>query len=41
MKYIRQLHKYGWRHVIDTIIQLYMIVGLGIKVKSMSVRSCR
>jgi len=34
-------HKYNWCHVIDTIIQLYMIVGLGIKLKSMSVRSWR
>jgi len=28
-------------HVIDTVIQLYMIVGLGIRVKSMSVRCWR
>ena len=32
-------HRYTWCHVIDTIIQLYMIVGLGIKLKSMSARS--
>jgi len=34
-------HKYHWCHVIDTVIQLYMIVGLGIRLKSMSVRSWR
>jgi len=34
-------HKYNRYHVIDTVIQLYMIVGLGIRLKSMSVRSCR
>ena len=34
-------HKYHCCHVIDTVIQLYMIVDLGIKLKSMSVRSCR
>jgi len=37
----RLFHKYHWCHVIDTVIQLYMIVGLGIKLKSMSVRSWR
>jgi len=35
------LHKYDWRHVIDTIIHLHMIVGLGIKLNSMLVRSWR
>jgi len=34
-------HKYDWHHFIDTVFQLYRIVGLGIKLKSMSVRSCR
>ena len=35
-------HKDHWCHVIDTIIQLYMIVGLGIWLKSIvSVRSWR
>ena len=34
-------HKYNWCHVIDTVVQLYMIVGLGIRLKSMSVRSWR
>ena len=34
-------HKYHWCHVIDTVTQLYMIVGVGIKLKSMSVRSWR
>ena len=29
------LHRYNQCHAIDTIIQLYMIVGLGIKLKSM------
>jgi len=28
-------------HVIDTIVQIYMTVGLGIRLKSMSVRSLR
>jgi len=28
-------------HVIDTVVQLYVTVGLGIKLKSMSVRSWR
>jgi len=32
------LHKYNWCHVIDTVLQLYIIVDLGIKLKSMSVR---
>jgi len=32
-------HKYNWCHVIDTVIQLYMTVGLEIRLKSMSVRS--
>ena len=32
-------HRYNWCHVIDIIVQLYVIVGLGIKLKSMSVRS--
>jgi len=27
-------HKYNWCHVIDTIIQLYIIAGLRIKLKS-------
>ena len=31
--------KCNWCHVIDTVIQLYAIVGLGIRLKSMSVRS--
>jgi len=31
--------KLDWCHIIDTIIQLYIIVGMGIKLKSMSVRS--
>jgi len=30
-----------WCHVIDTVIQLYMILGLRIKLKSMSVSSWR
>jgi len=30
-----------WYHDIGTIIQFYRIVGLGIKLKSMSVRSWR
>jgi len=34
-------HKYNWCHVIDTTPQLDMTVGLGIKLKSMSVRSWR
>ena len=34
-------HKCNWCHVIDTIVQLYVTVGLGIKLKSMSVRSWR
>jgi len=34
-------HKYNWCHVIDTTPQLYTIVCLGIKLKSMSVRSWR
>jgi len=33
--------KYDWRHVVDTIFQLYMSVGPGIRLKSMSVRSGR
>jgi len=33
--------KYNWCHVIDIAPQLYMIVGLGIKLKSMSMRSWR
>jgi len=32
-------HKYNWRHVIDTILQLNMIVNVGIKLKSISLRS--
>jgi len=32
-------HKYNWCHDIDTVVQLYVTVGLGIKRKSMSVRS--
>jgi len=39
--YIYLLHKYDWCHVIDTVIQLYMIVGLGIRLKWISVRSWR
>jgi len=34
-------HKCSWCHVIDTIVQLYVTVGLGIQLKSMSVRSWR
>jgi len=34
-------HKCNWCHVIDTVTQLYVTVGLGIKLKSMSVRSWR
>jgi len=34
-------HKYNWCHVIDTAPQLYMIVSLGTKLKSMSMRSWR
>jgi len=34
-------HKYNWCHVIDIVVQLYVTVGLGIKLKSMSVRSWR
>ena len=34
-------YKYHWCHVIDTVIQLYATVGLGIRLKSMSVRSWR
>ena len=34
-------HRHNWCHVINTIIQLYMIMGFGIKLKSMSVRSWR
>jgi len=34
-------HKCNWCHVIDTIVQLYVTVGLVIMVKSMSVRSWR
>jgi len=30
-------HKCNWCHVIDTVIQLYVTVGLGIRLKSMSV----
>jgi len=41
MSFIHLLHKYDWRHVTHTIIQLYMIVSLGIKLKSISVRSWR
>ena len=33
--------KYNWHHVIHIILQLYMIVDLGPKLKSMSVRSWR
>ena len=32
-------HRYNRCHVIGTIVQLYMVVGLWIKLKSMSVRS--
>jgi len=32
-------HQYNWCHVIDTVVQLCITVGLGIKLKSMSVRS--
>jgi len=39
MRIIYLLYKYYWRHAIDTIIQAYMIVGQGIKLKSISVRS--
>ena len=34
-------HRCNWCHVIDTIVKLNMIVGLGIKLKSMSVMSWR
>jgi len=34
-------HRCNWCHVTDVAPQLYMIVGLGIKLKSMSVRSWR
>ena len=34
-------HKCNWCHVIDTIVQLYVTVGLGMKLKSTSVRSWR
>jgi len=34
-------HKCNWWHVIDTILQLYMVAVLGIKLKSISVRSWR
>jgi len=40
MRFIHPLHKYDWHHVIKTIIQLCMI-GLGIKLKSMPMRSWR
>jgi len=30
MRFIYLLYKYDWHHVIDTMIQFYMIVGLGI-----------
>jgi len=33
--------KYNWHHVIHIIFQLYMILDLGIKLKSMSVKSWR
>jgi len=35
------LHKCNWCHVIDTVVQLYMTVDLGSRLKSMSVRSWR
>jgi len=42
MRYIHLSHKYDWHHhVIDTASQLYRIVGLGINLKWMSVRSWR
>jgi len=34
-------HRYNWCHVIDTTPQLYVIMRLGIKLKSMSVRFWR
>jgi len=34
-------HKCNWCHVIVTIVHLYVTVGLGFKLKSMSVRSWR
>jgi len=34
-------HKCNWCHVIDTVVQLYVTVGLGIKLKSKSVRFWR
>ena len=41
MQTTHSFHKCNWCHVIDTIVQLYVTVGLGIKLKSMSVRSWR
>ena len=41
MIFVYLLHKCNWCHVIDTVLQLYIIVSLGIKPKSMSVRSWR
>jgi len=38
---IHLFHKYNWCHVIDTVVQLYVTVVLGIRLKSMSVRSWR
>jgi len=34
-------HKCNWCHVTDTVVQFYMTVGLGIKLKSMSAKSWR
>jgi len=31
-------HKCNWCHVTDTVVQLYVTEGLGIKLKSMSMR---
>jgi len=41
MGHIHLLYKYDFRHFIDAIIQFNMIVRLGIRLKSMSVRSWR
>ena len=38
MRYIHVLYKFDYHHVIDNTHQLFMIVGLGIRLKLMSVR---
>jgi len=39
--YIHLSHQYDWHHFIDTIIQVYRIVGLEIKLKAMCMSSWR